>query len=433
MEIIKLPIAQIEEYSNNAKELPQEQIDQIINSIKEFGFNDPIAIDEENIIIEGHGRLYALKQMGASEVECIRLSHLSKEQKKAYILAHNKLTMNTGFNLEILESELSNILTLDMSLFGFDINQEEEEIEEDNFIEELSETPVILPGDMIKLGRHTLLCGDSTVEEDVDRLMNGELADLCLTDPPYNVAYTGSNGLTIKNDSMSSSDFYKFMTAFYKNMAKSIKPGAAFYIFHASNESATFIKALEEADLTMRQQLIWVKNSMIIGRQDYQWKHEPIIYGWKDGAAHYFIDNRTQETVIEDKININKLTKDQMKNLLKVVYSDHVETTIIHEDKPTVNDVHPTMKPLKLCGRLIKNSSQKEQLVVDFFGGSGSTMMSAEMTNRRAKLMEYDPKYAQVIIERYIKLVKDDSNVFITRDGKTEPITSILNVEFDKE
>lgn len=431
MEIIKININELHEYEGNAKEHPKEQIQQIINSIKEFGFNDPIAIDETNTIIEGHGRLYALKELGYDEVECIRLSHLTDQQKKAYILAHNKLTMNTGFDMTKLQLELDQILTLDMSLFGFDIPKEEE-IEEDDFVESLPEEPVVKLGDMFELGQHRLLCGDSTKQEDAQRLMEGQKADLCLTDPPYNVAYEGSNGLTIQNDNMSDDAFYKFLYDFYGNMKEALRPGGAYYIFHADIGGGVFRKALYDHGIPQRQVLIWVKNSMVLGRQDYQWKHEPILYGWKEGASHYFTDNRSFETVIEDTININKLTKEQMKDLLKKLYSDKVESTIIHEDKPTVNDVHPTMKPLKLCGRLIKNSTRPGELVVDFFGGSGSTMMACEQIGRIARLMEYDPKYAQVIVERYIKLVKSDKDVYIMRDGKRMHISKVLKVDIDE-
>lgn len=431
MEIIKLNINELHEYVGNAKEHPKEQIQQIVNSIKEFGFNDPIAIDENNTIIEGHGRLYAIKELGYEEVECIRLSHLNEQQKKAYILAHNKLTMNTGFDITKLQLELDQILTLDMSLFGFDIAKEEE-VEEDDFVETLPADPVVKLGDMFELGQHTLLCGDSTKPEDAKRLMDGKVADLCLTDPPYNVAYEGSNGLTIQNDNMSDDLFYKFLYEFYGNMKESLKLGGVYYIFHADIGGGVFRKALYDHGIPQRQVLIWVKNSMVLGRQDYQWKHEPILYGWTPGAGHYFTDNRSFETVIEDNININKLNTKQKTELLKKIFSDQMETTIIHEDKPTVNDVHPTMKPLKLCGRLIKNSTRPGELVVDFFGGSGSTMMACEQIGRISKLMEYDPKYAQVIVERYIKLVKSDKDVYIMRDGKKMHISKVLKVDIDE-
>lgn len=403
MEIIKVPINDLKEYKNNAKQHPQEQIEQIKNSIKEFGFNDPIAIDENNVIIEGHGRLYAIKELGYEEVECIKLKHLTEEQKRAYILTHNKLTMNTGFDADTLKMELDGILELDMSLFGFQ-QADPEEVEEDDYEEVVPEEPKAKMGDIYQLGKHRLMCGDSTSKEDAEKLMNGRLADLCLTDPPYNVDYEGSNGLTIKNDHMEDDKFNEFLYNFYLRMKESLKNGSSFYIFHADTSGGAFRVSLERAGLQLRQTLIWVKNTIIMGRQDYQWQHEPILYGWKDGASHYFVNDRTQPTVIEDRININKLSKEKMKELLKEFYSDKTPTTIIHEDKTTKNDVHPTMKPLKLCGRLLKNSSRPGDLVVDFFGGSGSTMMACEQIGRECYTMEYDPKYVDVIIDRWEKL-----------------------------
>lgn len=403
MEIIKVPINDLKEYKNNAKQHPQEQIEQIKNSIKEFGFNDPIAIDENNVIIEGHGRLYAIKELGYEEVECIKLKHLTEEQKRAYILTHNKLTMNTGFDADTLKMEIDGILELDMSLFGFQ-QADPEEVEEDDYEEVVPKEPKAKMGDIYQLGKHRLMCGDSTSKEDAEKLMNGRLADLCLTDPPYNVDYEGSNGLTIKNDHMEDDKFNEFLYNFYLRMKESLKNGSSFYIFHADTSGGAFRVSLERAGLQLRQTLIWVKNTIIMGRQDYQWQHEPILYGWKDGASHYFVNDRTQPTVIEDRININKLSKEKMKELLKEFYSDKTPTTIIHEDKTTKNDVHPTMKPLKLCGRLLKNSSRPGDLVVDFFGGSGSTMMACEQIGRECYTMEYDPKYVDVIIDRWEKL-----------------------------
>lgn len=403
MEIVKVKISELKEYKNNAKLHPKEQIEQIKNSIKEFGFNDPIAIDQNNTIIEGHGRLYAVKELGYEEIECIRLSHLTEEQQKAYILAHNQLTLNTGFDKEKLAFELSQIMELDMSLFGF--QKQENEVVEDDYEAVLPAEPKAKLGDIYQLGEHRLMCGDSTKAEYVNRLMNEKLADMCLTDPLYNVNYEGSNGLKIQNDNMTDDIFYQFLFDYYTQMRESLIPGGAFYIFHADGSGGAFRKALIDAGLDLRQTLIWVKNTIVMGRQDYQWQHEPILYGWKDGAGHYFANDRTQPTVIEDgKINPNKMSKEQMKKIIKELQADQYNTTVIHEDKPTKNDVHPTMKPLKLCGRLIKNSSKENDIVVDFFGGSGSTMMACDQLNRVCYTMEYDPKYVDVIIDRWEKL-----------------------------
>lgn len=415
MVLEKIKITDLKEYENNAKEHPEEQINQIIASIKEFGFNDPIAIDENNVIIEGHGRLYALQRLGTEEVDCIRLSHLSEEQKRAYILAHNKLTMNTGFDIEKLNLELDSIMNLDMSLFGFIQEEPEGEVVEDNFEIEEPEEPVSQYGNIYQLGKHRLMCGDSTKAEDVAALMNGELADLVVTDPPYNVDYGSKaeacnkygyqfNDRHIMNDYMPEYQFIEFLDHAFRNMSKSMKEGAAFYIWHASITIYEFETALRLNNLKSRQQLVWNKNSIVLGRQDYQWKHEPCLYGWKEGAAHFFIDDRTNTSVIEDQIpKFKSMKKEDMVKLLEDIYSDKISTTIINEDKPNKSVEHPTMKPLQLLARHVKNSSKQEELILDIFGGSGSTMMTCEQLNRRCFMMELDPKYVDVIIERWEK------------------------------
>lgn len=226
--------------------------------------------------------------------------------------------------------------------------------------------------------------------------------DLVVTDPPYNVAVKNSKGMTIENDDMASEEFGEFLTACFKNLEDSLKPGGAFYIWYASREHINFEKSLNNAGLQVREQLVWNKNQFILGRQDYHWKHELCLYGWKDGEKHYFIDDRTQSTVIEDKgIDVKKLSKAEMQNLLLEIFSDKRSTTVINEDKPSVNDLHPTMKPIKLIARLIKNSSRPDEKVLDLFGGSGSTIMACEQLGRKCYTMEYDPKYADVIIQRW--------------------------------
>lgn len=238
--------------------------------------------------------------------------------------------------------------------------------------------------------------------------------DLCVTDPPYNVNYgekvdmlgghTGGSRDTshILNDHMDNKGFYQFLNDFYTQMLRSLKPGGAFYIWHAETEGANFRIALEDAGGKVRQTLIWVKPHFVMSRQDYHWRHEPCLYGWKDGAAHYFIDDRRQSTVFEDKVDIDSMNKEEMKNLLKEIFEeDKVSTTILNEAKPTVNDLHPTMKPIKLIARLIKNSSKKNENVIDFFGGSGSTLIAAEQLGRKCYMMELDPKYVDVIIDRW--------------------------------
>ena len=400
-----IPIEDIKPYENNAKLHPQEQIQQIKNSILEFGFDDPIAVWKDNIIIEGHGRLIAAQELGYKEIPVIRLDDLTDEQRRAYTLVHNKLTMNSGFDIEMLNIELGGIDRIDMSDFGFEFGDEEPEefnILEDNFKEDPPEEPIAQLGDIYQLGQHRLMCGDSTNIEQVKQLTNGELVDLFLTDPPYNVNYHGGtkDALKILNDSMEDSSFRAFLTDAFTSADEVMKAGAAFYIWHADSEGLNFRCAARSAGWKIRQCLVWVKNSIVLGRQDYQWKHEPCLYGWKEGT-HYFTDDRTQATVYDDKIDIKKLKKTEMLELLQEILSDSTATTVLYEDKPLVNDVHPTMKPIRLMAQLVKNSTQPKQTVLDLFGGSGSTLIACEQLDRSCYMMELDPKYVDVIIERW--------------------------------
>lgn len=402
MKIEKIDINKIKPYEKNAKIHTPEQIEQIKKSIQEFGMNDPIAVwGKDNLIVEGHGRLEALKQLGYTEVECIRLDHLTDEERRAYTLAHNKLTMNTDFDIDLLNDELFNIDNIDMELFGFDVELpiEEHELTEDDYEVEVPEEPKAKPGDIYQLGEHRLMCGDSTSTADVKKLLAGETMDLVVTDPPYNVAIENSQGMTIENDNMSADTFQEFLNKAFTNMNEALKPGGAFYIWHASRTQREFENALNEAGLEVRQQLIWNKNSLVLGRQDYQWKHEPCMYGWKEGS-HYFINARTETTTIEEPLDLEKLTKDEMKTLLQTIYQE-TPTTVIDEHKPTKNTDHPTMKPIKLIGRLIRNSSKPGEKVLDLFGGSGSTLIASEELDRKCYMMEYDPKYVDVIIARW--------------------------------
>lgn len=291
---------------------------------------------------------------------------------------------------------------------GLDEDAELEEQEDNYSDDDIDNAPTrCKAGDLWLLGEHRLLCGDSTKSEDVDRLMGGELADLLLTDPPYNVAYEGAtkDKLTIANDNMDDASFLAFLKEALKNAFSSMRPGAAYYIWHAGTAGYEFKAALKACDITLREVLVWVKPHFRLGRQDYQWRHEPCLYGWKDGAAHYFINDRTQSTVFEDTgVDYKKLKKDELLQLVKQMTDVSTPNTIIYEDKPTRNDIHPTMKPVKLMGRLIKNSSKQEQLVLDLFGGSGSTLIACEQLNRRCFSMEFDPKYCDAILDRWEKL-----------------------------
>lgn len=408
MEIIRLKTSELTPYEKNAKLHPQEQIDQIKNSIQQFGMNDPIAIwGKKNIVVEGHGRLLALEQLGIDEVDCIRLDHLTDDERRAYTIAHNSTNMSSGFDFDILEQELAD-LDFDFSDFGLDDiggNVQEKEAEEDNYEIPDEIEPRVKSGELWQLGRHRLMCGDSTQSEDVEKLMGGELADLVLTDPPYNVAIENSQGMTIENDNMESGQFNEFLTVAFENMNQALKAGGSFYVWYAGLEHINFETSLNKAGFSIRQILIWNKNVFSFGRYDYHWKHEPCLYGWKEGASHYFIDDRTQSTVFEDKgIDIKKLKKAEAIKMLQDLMGDKISTTVINEDKPSVNDLHPTMKPIKLMARLIKNSSKIDETVLDLFGGSGSTLIACEQTQRKCYTMEYDEKYATVIVDRWEKL-----------------------------
>lgn len=379
MKIEKINVSDLKPYGNNAKIHTPEQVEQIKKSILEFGFNDPIAVDENNMIIEGHGRLLAVKALGYTEVDCIRLSGMTDEQKRAYIHIHNQLTLNTGFDLGILEAELKSIEGIDMGFFGFDMDFEIDddfdfEATEDDYDGELPEAPYVKQGDLYQLGNHRLLCGDSTMIDHVEKLMGGELADLLLTDPPYNVDYEGKtkDKLKIENDKMDNDSFRQFLVDAFTNADMVMKPGAVFYIWHADSEGYNFRGACADTNWKVRQCLIWAKNSMVMGRQDYQWKHEPCLYGWKEGAGHLWASDRKQ-------------------------------TTILNFDRPTKNDLHPTMKPIPLFDYQIKNNTKGGDIVLDLFGGSGTTIMACEQNGRRAFTMEFDPRYAQTIIERWEK------------------------------
>lgn len=389
LKIEMMDISKLVPYKNNAKLHPQEQIDQIKSSIQQFGNNDPIAIDKDNVIIEGHGRMLALEQLGHKEVPVIKLGHLSDEQRKAYTLIHNQLTMNSGFDLELLKIELDDIVNIDMTEFDFDYDfpEDGEEVVEDEFDGEIPEEPKSKRGEIYQLGRHRLMCGDSTKEEDVQKLMGGARVDLLLTDPPYNVDYTGKtkDALKIENDKKDDSEFRQFLVDAFKSADSVMKPGAVFYIWHADSEGYNFRGACFDIDWQVRQCLIWNKNVMVMGRQDYHWKHEPCLYGWKPGGSHLWASDRKQ-------------------------------TTVLNFDRPTVNKEHPTMKPVKLFDYQMQNNTKKEDVVLDLFGGSGTTLVAAEQNGRVSYTMEYDPRYIDVIINRWEELTGEKA--VLVEEGK---------------
>lgn len=408
---------ELKPYENNAKIHTDAQIEQIARSIQEFGMNDPIAVWKDNEIIEGHGRLLACQKLGIKEVPIIRLDGLSDEQRRAYMNVHNQLTMNTGFDIELLAKELGRIEKIDMAKFGFDISSmepEDGEVVEDDYTEPEQIQPKTKLGDIYRLGDHILMCGDSTNEDDVRRLCGGGLADLLITDPPYNVDLgitdieeakkrrRRTDGLQIQNDAMSAEDFRKFLIKAMSNAEKVMRAGAVYYIWHADSNGMLFREVVEEVGLPLRQNLIWVKNALVLGRQDYQWRHEPCLYGWKPGAGHYFTDSRAESTVWDDSPDLEHISKADAIELLRTIY-ERVATSTIYENRPTTSKLHPTMKPVTLIGYQIANSSRRGETVLDLFGGSGTTLIACEQLGRKCRMMEYDPHYADVIIDRWEK------------------------------
>lgn len=403
MEIREFGIDEIKPYEKNPRK-NEDSVKFVANSIKEFGFKVPIVIDADNVIVAGHTRWKAAKQLGLEKVPCIKADDLSPAQIKAFRLADNKVGEFSQWDMDLLGDELKDLGDVfDMGDFGFfdpmdddAPTGDDDDFDPDKAAEEI-ENPVSQPGDLWLLGRHRLMCGDSCDEATIKRLCGDEAIDLYLTDPPYNVAYKGGTGLTIENDNMDSASFLAFLTDAYAAADSVLKPGCAFYIWHASCEVGNFYQAMLNIPGWMpKQYLLWVKDSFTLGRQDYQWKHEPCWYGWKDGAAHYFVDDRKQSTVLEF-------------------------------DKPKRNGEHPTMKPVELFEKLVENSSRPGENVLDSFGGSGTTMVACEKLGRKAFLCELDPKYADVIVKRYINLHGNSKDVRLLKpDGTEVPYDEIV-------
>ena len=382
-QIEMVSIGQLLPYARNARTHDDAQVAQIAASIKEFGFNNPILIAEDQSIVAGHGRLAAARKLGLTEVPVVRLSHLSDTQRKAYILADNRLALNAGWDNDLLKLELQEleIEGVDLEMLGFSkeeldglLNSLEptEGLTDEDAVPEPPPEPITKPGDIWILGKHRLMCGDSTSIDHLEKLCNGRQVDMWLTDPPYNVAYEGKtkDALTIKNDSMSDDTFRQFLRDAYTAADAVMKSGAVFYIWHADSEGYNFRGAAQDAGWKVRQCLIWKKSTMVMGRQDYHWKHEPCLYGWKEGAGHLWAADRKQ-------------------------------TTILEFDKPSRNGEHPTMKPVALFEYQMLNNTKGGDIVLDSFGGSGTTLVAAEKNGRVAYLMELDPKYCDVIVKRW--------------------------------
>lgn len=375
-------ISTIVPYARNSRTHSDEQVAQIAASINEWGFTNPILIDIDGEIIAGHGRLMAAQKLGLDEVPCVTAVGWSDAQKKAYVIADNKLAINAGWDDDMLAVEFSELqdLDFDLNLTGFNADElanllqepEKEGLTDEDAVPDASEQPVTVEGDVWVLGNHRLMCGDSTSIEHMERLCENQLVDMWLTDPPYNVAYEGKtkDALTIQNDKMGDEGFRQFLTDAYVSANAVMKAGAVFYIWHADSEGYNFRGAAKDAGWTVRQCLIWKKQTMVMGRQDYHWKHEPCLYGWKDGAAHLWSTDRKQ-------------------------------TTILEFDRPSRNAEHPTMKPVELFEYQMLNNTKGSDLVLDSFAGSGTTAIACEKHGRNARLMELDPKYCDVIIKRW--------------------------------
>lgn len=395
LKIEYLPIDKLTPYERNTRAHAKDDVDAIALSIKKYGMNDPIGVwSEKNIIVEGHGRFLACKKLRMKEVPVVHLDHMTDEERREYAIMHNKTAELSTWDFENLVMELSEI---DLSDFGDDLfnlkslGVSEGEAYEDDYDEQLPEEPKSKLGDIYKLGRHRLMCGDSTNPEMVKALMGGELADMLLTDPPYGVDYEGGTGMKIENDKLKGEEFLHFLADAFDSADQVMKPGAVFYIWHADSNGSIFRNACDMVGWTVRQCLIWVKNALVMGRQDYQWRHEPCLYGWKEGASHLWASDRKQTTVLEF-------------------------------DKPKKNDIHPTMKPVLLFDYQIKNNTKGGDIVLDLFAGSGTTIVAAEQDGRRGFCMEYDPRYVDAIIGRYEALTGDTAEL-IHRDGETEEET----------
>ena len=392
-----VPITKLVPYVNNARTHSPEQINKLRSSLREFGFINPVIIDRDFGVIAGHGRILAAKEEGIAEVPCVFADHLTEAQKKAYILADNRMAMDAGWDEELLRVEIEALQAeaFDLSLTGFDekelsdLFKRDGDVQEDDFDvdAELEKPTFSKSGDVWTLGRHRLVCGDSTKAETFAVLMNGRKANIVVTDPPYNVNYEGTAG-KIKNDNLADEKFYQFLFDAFSNIEKVMADDASIYVFHADTEGLNFRKAFADAGFYLSGCCIWKKPSLVLGRSPYQWQHEPCLYGWKKSGKHQW-------------------------------YADRKQTTIWEFEKTKKNTDHPTMKPIPLLAYPIQNSSMSNTLVLDPFGGSGSTLIACEQTDRDCYTIELDEKYCDVIVKRYIEQVGSADGVSVERDGKT--------------
>lgn len=396
-----VPLSKLVPYINNARTHSPEQVTKLRSSLREFGFVNPVIIDRDYGIIAGHGRVMAAKEEGIEEVPCVFVDYLTEAQKKAYIIADNRFAQDAGWDEELLRIEIEALqgMDFDVGLTGFNDDEiadlfdgnGKSEAEDDDFdlSAALEKASFVQRGDIWTVGRHRLMCGDATSTEDVAALMDGKKANLIVTDPPYNVDFKSSNGLSIKNDKLENDKFYKFLLAAFHNMAANLEKGGVAYVFHADTEGLNFRRAFIDAGFHLAGCCIWVKNSLVLGRSDYQWQHEPVLYGFLQNGKHYWSKNAGRS-----------------------------QTTIWNFDKPKKNKNHPTSKPLDLLAYPIGNSSRENSIVIDTFGGSGSTMMACEQTNRICYTMELDEKYASVILRRFVENGGDPKGVYVIRNGE---------------
>lgn len=414
LEITYRKISELKPYKNNPRD-NDKAVDAVANSIREFGFKVPIVINKNDEIVCGDTRRKAAIKLGLEEVPCVIADDLSDDQVKAYRLADNKVSELATWDMDKLMEELDAI-DMDMLQFGFGDLEEamDRDALEDDFDEDAAtpEVSYAKRGDVFVLGRHRLMCGDSTVKEDVDKLVDGKVMDMCFTDFPYNVNYGDKAEMLndylggerfdqhILNDNMSSEDFYNFLLKAFTCCFSVMKAGGNIYVFHSETEGINFRKAFVDSGFYLAQCLIWNKNSLVLGRQDYNWKHEPMLYGRKPGAAHYFIDDRTQ-------------------------------TTVWDYDRPTKHELHGNAKPVELVGRAIKNSSRKGESVIDMFGGSGTTLIAAEQLDRSCYMMELDEKYVDVIVKRYLRFVQGYENCYLLRNGEKIALKDIPDYHMD--
>lgn len=400
-------VSELIPYVRNARTHSEAQVAQIAASIREFGFLSPILVAEDNTILAGHGRLAAALKLGLKKVPCVKENHLTETQKRAYIIADNKLSLNAGWDNELLAVELSELEGADfnLDLLGFDeaelssIFDADKDVSDDDFDveKELEEPCFSKTGDMWTLGKHRVICGDATKLETYKTLLENTKVNLVVTDPPYNVNYEGSAG-KIKNDNMEDDKFYQFLFNSFVNMEQAMADDASIYVFHADTEGLNFRKAFQDAGFYLSGCCIWKKPSLVLGRSPYQWQHEPCLYGWKKKGKHKW-------------------------------YAGRKETSVWEFEKPKKNADHPTMKPIALLAYPIKNSSMTNSLVLDPFAGSGSTLIACEQTGRICYAIELDEKYCDVIVKRYIEQVGNDKSVKVLRGGKEYSFTEVCTNE----